>query len=175
MIDSLAQIFVEINTPTKLSDSFPTVHIERVYDQNLKKRSAITTLSETGQSTTITNSSSYDTLLGKLYGFLSLKPDWDGYEGTVPSKSTIVAGEILLDKFKSHIFQAPKIMLSGSGEIGFYWENGSEYAEITCDRPDTYTFVYLKDKMTYSEEDRSIEKNFSFDMINKIAVISKTL
>lgn len=173
MIDSLAQIFVEINTPTKLSDSFPTIHIERVYDQNLKKRSAITTLSETGRSIAIKNSSSYDNLLGKLYGFLSLKPDWDGYEGAVPSKSTILAGEILLDKFKSHIFQAPKIMLSGSGEIGFYWENGSEYAEITFDNSIYYTFVYLKGKETYSEEDVLIEKSFSFNLINKISTINR--
>lgn len=177
MIESLIPMLVELQTPTKLHDLFPSVHIERMYDQASVKTASITRLSETGRNinTQSYRASSYDNLLKKLYGYLSLENDWDGYGGVVPNKKIILSGEKLLSKFQQYVFKAPKIMLSGSGEIGFYWENGSEYAEITCDHPDIYSFVYLKDKMTYSEEDRLVEESFSFDMINKIAVISKSL
>ena len=45
-------------------------------------------------------------------------------------------------------------MLSGSNEIGFYWENGNEYAEITFDNSESYTFIYMKDKIPFIEENK---------------------
>lgn len=117
--------------------------------------------------------SDYANAINTLYGYLSLQYDWDGYGGKAPSFDLISTGVKLLFQFQNYAFKVPKLMLSGSGEIGFYWENGNEYAEITCDNSDTYTFVYMKDKIPFIEEDKSMHGSFSSDLTTRISNINR--
>lgn len=118
-------------------------------------------------------SGEYINAINTLYSYLSLPYDWDGYGGKAPTFDIISAGEKLLLQFQNHAFKAPKLMLSGSSEIGFYWENGNEYAEITCDNSELYTFVYMKDKIPFIEEDKAIHNSFSSDLTIRISNINR--
>lgn len=117
--------------------------------------------------------SEYKDAIDILYSYLSLQHDWDGYGGKAPSFDLISTGEKLLIEFQRYSFKAPKLMLSGSDEIGFYWENGNEYAEITCDNLESYTFIYMKDKVSFIEEDVNIKNTFSSDLTTRISNINR--
>lgn len=117
--------------------------------------------------------SEYKDAIDILYSYLSLQHDWDGYGGKAPSFDLISAGEKLLIEFQKYSFKAPKLMLSGSDEIGFYWENGNEYAEITCDNSESYTFIHMKDKVPFIEEDVNIKNTFSSDLTTRISNINR--
>jgi len=117
----------------------------------------------------------YQTAISTLYSYLSLQYDWDGYGGQAPTFDLINAGEKLLLQCQSYAFKAPKLMLSGSGEIGFYWENGNEYAEITCDNSESYTFVYMKDNIPFIEEDKAIHDAFSSNLTRRISNINRNV
>ncbi len=118
-------------------------------------------------------SNEYMNAINTLYSYLSLQYDWDGYGGKAPSFDLINTGVKLLFQFQNYAFKVPKLMLSGSGEIGFYWENGNEYAEITYDNSDTYTFVYMKDKIPFIEEDKAIQDGFSGALTTRIFSINR--
>lgn len=118
--------------------------------------------------------SEYIDTVDMLHSYLSLQHDWDGYGGKAPSFDLISAGEKLLIEFQRYSFKAPKLMLSGSDEIGFYWENENEYAEITCDNLELYTFIYMKDKVPFIEEDVNIKNAFSSDLITRISNINRS-
>ena len=110
-----------------------------------------------------------------LHSYLSLQHDWDGYGGNAPSFDLISAGEKLLIEFQRYSFKAPKLMLSGSNEIGFYWENGNEYAQITFDNSESYTFIYMKDKIPFIEENKDINNTFSSDLTTRISNINRKI
>lgn len=117
--------------------------------------------------------SEYKDAIDILYSYLSLQHDWDGYGGNAPSFDLINAGEKLLIEFQRYAFKAPKLMLSGSDEIGFYWENENEYAEITCDNSESYTFIYMKEKIPFIEENINIKNAFSSDLTTRISNINR--
>lgn len=117
--------------------------------------------------------SEYIDAIDILHSYLSLQHDWDGYGGNAPSFDLISAGEKLLFQFQNYAFKAPKLMLSGSDEIGFYWENGNEYAEITFDNSESYTFIYMKDKIPFIEENKDINNTFSSDLTTRISNINR--
>lgn len=117
--------------------------------------------------------SEYIDAIDILHSYLSLQHDWDGYGGNAPSFDLISAGGKLLFEFQNYAFKAPKLMLSGSNEIGFYWENGNEYAEITFDNPESYTFVYMKEKIPFIEENKDINNAFSSDLTTRISNINR--
>ncbi len=119
--------------------------------------------------------SEYIDAINILYSYLSLQHDWDAYGGNAPSFDLISAGEKLLIEFQRYAFKAPKLMLSGSDEIGFYWENGNEYAEITCDNSKSYTFIHMKDKIPFIEENKAINNTFSSDLTTRISNINRKI
>lgn len=117
--------------------------------------------------------SEYIDAINILYSYLSLQHDWDGYGGNAPSFDLISAGEKLLIEFQRYAFKSPKLMLSGSDEIGFYWKNGNEYAEITCDNSESYTFIHMKEKNPFIEENKAISNTFSSDLTTRISNINR--
>ena len=119
--------------------------------------------------------SEYIDTIDILYSYLSLQHDWDAYGGNAPSFDLISAGEKLLIEFQRYAFKAPKLMLSGTDEIGFYWENGNEYAEITCDNSKSYTFIHMKDKIPFIEENKAINNTFSSDLTTRISNINRKI
>lgn len=121
-------------------------------------------------STTLFDKHSYNTASQKLYSYLALKDNWDGYGGTTPEKSIIDTAKNILDTLQRQAIKAPKLMLSGAGEIGLYWEDGKRYAEISCDSTNEYSFIYINDKSDfYGEEYQNIMDNFSFDIISRLS------
>ncbi|MDP3301891.1 MAG: hypothetical protein Q8S36_08005 [Sulfuricurvum sp.] len=157
----------QISIPT-----FPSVGIEAQTKSTSTSFKPIYSLSKSeGQ---IIFSPEYMNAINTLHGYLSLQYDWDGYGGKAPTFDLISAGERLLFTFQNYAFKVPKLMLSGSGEIGFYWENGNEYAEITCDNSESYTFVYMKDKIPFIEEDKAIHSGFSSDLTTRISNINRS-
>lgn len=158
----------QINTPT-----FPSVGIEVQTKNTCTSFKPIYSISKSEDQ--IIFSGEYMNAINTLYSYLSLQYDWDGYGGKAPTFDIISAGEKLLLQFQSYAFKAPKLMLSGSAEIGFYWENGNEYAEITCDNSASYTFVYMKDKVPFIEEDKAIHNAFSSDLTTRISNINRNV
>lgn len=113
---------------------------------------------------------SYNIVSRKLYSYLALKDNWDGYGGKTPEKSIINTTKEALDFLQKQAIKAPKIMLSGSGEIGLYWEDGKRYAEISCESTNEYSFIYINDKSDfYGEEYKDIKDKFSFEIISKLS------
>lgn len=155
----------QINIPT-----FPPVGIEA---QTKDTSTSFKPIHSILKSKDLIFSDEYINAINTLHSYLSLQYNWDGYGGKAPTFDLISAGEKLLLQFQSYAFKAPKLMLSGSAEIGFYWENGNEYAEITCDNSDTYTFVYMKDKVPFIEEDKMIQDSFSGDLTTRISSINR--
>lgn len=158
----------QINIPT-----FPSVGIEVQAKDTSTSFKPIYSISKSEDQ--IIFSGKYINAINTLHSYLSLQYDWDGYGGKAPTFDIISAGVKLLLQFQSYAFKAPKLMLSGSGEIGFYWENENEYAEITCDNPESYTFVYMKDKVPFIEEDKMIQDGFSSDITTRISSINRKM
>lgn len=165
-IMALSTPATQINMP-----AFPSVGIEVQAKYTTTSFKPIYPISQSENQ--IIFSGEYMSAINTLHSYLSLQYDWDGYGGKAPSFDLISTGEKLLLQFQNYAFKAPKPMLSGSGEIGFYWENGSEYAEITCDNSELYTFVYMKDKIPFIEEDKAMHDGFSSDLTTRIANINR--
>ncbi|MCX6052315.1 MAG: hypothetical protein NTZ60_07340 [Campylobacterales bacterium] len=158
----------QINMPT-----FPSVGIEVQAKNTSTSFKSIYSISKSENQ--IIFSGEYMNAISTLYSYLSLQYDWDSYGGKAPTFDLISAGEKLLLQCQNYAFKVPKLMLSGSGEIGFYWENGNEYAEITCDNSEAYTFVYMKDKVPFIEEDKAINDAFSSDLTTRISNINRNV
>jgi hypothetical protein len=150
--------------------TFPSVDIEV---QTKDTSTSFKPIYSISKSKDLIFSDAYINAINILHSYLSLQYDWDGYGGKAPTFDIISACEKLLLQCKNYVFKAPKLMLSGSGEIGFYWENGNEYAEITCDNSEAYTFVYMKDKVPFIEEDKAINGAFSSDLTTRISHINR--
>ena len=98
---------------------------------------------------TLAESIKYTTLIKTLKSYVELEEDWDGYGGIVPDGKIIVTAIELLEQMKDAKLQAPKSMLSGSGEVGLYWKNNSMYIEISIDEPMNYS-LYIEEGNAYS-------------------------
>lgn len=172
MVESLITMYLDAHMPTKEAQMyFPIQQVEKIF-QDVSLGNFTEPFETYGTSQYVAQDnfiSSYKVANDKLYAYLSLENDWDGYGGVTPRKDIIETGGKLLKKMQDYALDAPNVMISGAGEIGFYWENGTSYAEITCDSPSKYTFVYLEGQNTYYEEDVSIDNRFSFDLIQKIS------
>jgi len=166
---------IALSTPTTQinTSAFPSVGIEVQAKETSTSFQPIYTISKPINK--IIYSNEYENAIDTLYSYLSLQHDWDGYGGNAPTLDLIGMGEKLLFKLKNYEFKAPKLMLSGSGEIGFYWEYEKEYAEITWDNPLTYTFVSMENGIPYIEEDKVIHDSFSSDLTVRIANINKNI
>lgn len=90
-------------------------------------------------------------LEAQLRNYANLAEGWDGYDGQ-PAKTRSVSDAVRLLSLISKSLPLPRAMLSGDGEISFYWESGSDYAEL--DFPGDGTFYYFYESPEgYVEED----------------------
>lgn len=69
-------------------------------------------------------------LVAKLYAYLSLPEDWDGYGGVAPSAKAVLDAEDFVRGLPSEM-ALPRPMIAGDGEIGLYWKSEGGYAEAT--------------------------------------------
>jgi len=70
-----------------------------------------------------------DEIGGKIISYLALAPDWDGYGGVPPSNQAVGDALMWLQRLPVDCAQ-PKPMLSGSGEVGLYWDRNGFYCDI---------------------------------------------
>ncbi|MDT3560216.1 hypothetical protein ROM82_08005 [Cronobacter malonaticus] len=97
-----------------------------------------------------------DKIFTELSQYMSLQHDWDGYGGAAPDPSIIdTAMTFLSDARYSGIVDSPKSMLTGSGEIGLYWENQYEnfYLEVTFDHEGKYSYFFEHNDEVSGEDD----------------------
>ncbi len=107
-------------------------------------------------------------LEGKIYSYLALEDGWDGYDGVPPKKRVIETGKKIIDMLKSYLSSnnLPQTMLTGDGELGFYWEKDEEYLEISIKDADKYTFFIEKENRIMSfEEDIKLTNNLPTNLL----------
>lgn len=103
----------------------------------------------------------FSNLYGTIFNYLDLEDDWDGYGGIKPSNKIISAGEILikqLDK-QANLRLIPEPMLTGSGELGFYWDLDNTYIEIDIYEENKYSyFVQVDEKILLQGNDVALNE-----------------
>ena len=72
----------------------------------------------------------YKQVMFELLSYQCLKENWDGYGGIVIPKKMIDSAWIFLGILIENKITSPNIMVSGSGEIAFYWKIKT-YIEIS--------------------------------------------
>jgi len=98
----------------------------------------------------------YSNLYTELFSYKELQNNWDGYEGIRPSDEIISTTKKFIDILKDNKVLKPKIMVSGSGEIGLFWKNQNRYIEVDFDEADCLSFFYKMDGVVYGEDDVTI-------------------
>jgi hypothetical protein len=98
-------------------------------------------------------------LEGELYSYLELDENWDGYGGTIPDKELINSCQEIIEKLKKLGLNAPKPMLTGSGEVGLYWKDDTTYIELSFEEEDTFSYIIDNGKNIVGEEDCSKDDN----------------
>lgn len=118
----------------------------------------------------------YDNLKTQLNNFSSLPNDWDGYNGKPPSLDIVITSCQILDKIYNLELQleSPKIMLTSSGEIGFYWKTKQHYLEICINQKNKFSYLYDEIGNTISDINIEITNDFSFLLLSKFNHFKKT-
>ena len=82
-----------------------------------------------------------DRIAEKITSYSLLKSDWDGYGGTAPNARSIT--ETLLWLRSLPLGCPPlKPMLSGTGEVGLYWDDGRFYCDIGFCGDGTFSYYF---------------------------------
>ena len=110
----------------------------------------------------------YDNLKTQLNNFLSLSNDWDGYGGMSPSLDIVITSCQILDKIAKLELELPKIMITSSGEIGFYWKTKQHYLEIFIEQKNSFSYLYDGIDNTISDINIEISNDFSSLLISKL-------
>jgi hypothetical protein len=77
--------------------------------------------------------SQLESLKKEILKYRQLQPGWDGYDGVAPSLSSVIGAINFLTLVNQEAIDLPKPMLSGDGEIGFYWDQGSVFIDVSFD------------------------------------------
>jgi hypothetical protein len=72
-----------------------------------------------------------------------LENGWDGEDSLKPSDESITRAKVFLDKLPSGL-PTPKPMISKKGEIGFYWNNESFYADLHLETDNKVSYYARK-------------------------------
>ena len=64
----------------------------------------------------------FENISKELSVYSNLKNNWDGEDGAIPSQIDINNAKQFLILIKDN-YKAPIPMISGSGEVGFFWHN----------------------------------------------------
>ncbi len=96
-------------------------------------------------------------LFYELNSYSKLENNWDGYNGVPPNKNIIDTAIYFLYLLEENC-NSPEVMLSGLGEISFYWKEKEKYIEVIFDTPNNYTFFYQISDEILGKDDIYIEK-----------------
>ena len=99
----------------------------------------------------------YVSLYTELSSYRELQENWDGYGGIKPDDEMISTTRKFLNILKENQIAEPKIMLTGSGEIGLFWKNKNHYIEVDFDKNKYLSFFYEIDGKLHGEDDILID------------------
>lgn len=99
---------------------------------------------------------SVDEVISRLYEYLALSENWDGYGGRAPDTRTIFDAETFLRALGEGSATAPRPMVAGDGEVGFYWKWPGGYAEATFNGNGTFTYFAKSGEKTIFAENISL-------------------
>ncbi|MCK5538973.1 MAG: hypothetical protein KAI79_19270 [Bacteroidales bacterium] len=117
-----------------------------------------------------------DSNLIKLHSLINsyeqLPNNWDGYNGIAPEKSTVTATIAFLNVLMNQSIVSPKSMLSGSGEISLYWDNGDTYIEIGFEDKEHYTYFIDNNGEGSGEDDYPLSESIPNSLLQILKTIS---
>ncbi len=105
--------------------------------------------------TTASTISSFEKLINTLESYKSLEEDWDGYGGITPSIEVVDTAIALIFKMKRDDLATPKPMISGSGNVGLYWNGKDAYIEIGIDGTNSY-YTYISEGDKYEGQENNM-------------------
>lgn len=95
----------------------------------------------------------YNKLHEKLDSYRLLEDNWDGCGGIKPSEQLIEAVRKFLLVLENEAIKAPRLMLSGSNEIGLFWKKENYYFEINFDDENDFSYFYKIDGKIFGEDE----------------------
>ena len=106
-------------------------------------------------------------IINELNSYKELEGDWDGYGGKAPLKEVVDSVINFLEKLNR--ISSPNPMLSGTGNVGCYWETDEYYIQIVFAKKDIYSFyVSKKEDDTYYGDDDLNVTNFRGSKLEKL-------
>lgn len=109
------------------------------------------------------------TLMRKVSAFATLASNWDGYDGVPASWPMVRDAFTFLKKLPYHT-SLPTPMLSGNGQIAFYWERDGLYLEATMEGNGTYHYFADFEDNYEGEDDLALADNsFTEQMLEKLS------
>lgn len=101
----------------------------------------------------------YHKIYKELFSYRELQHNWDGYGGIRPSEEIINTTKNFMNILENNEIINPKIMVSGTGEIGLFWKNKDNYIEVDFDENEYFTYFYKIDNKIYGEDDIPLNQN----------------
>lgn len=109
----------------------------------------------------------YNELIGKIYSFLYLQENWDGYGGISPSNGTVNTIVAFVTNIKNNRnISPPKVMLNGDGEISLLWKKDDLYIEVGFDDENQYSFLINAGTLIIGKDDCNFsDKKIDADLL----------
>jgi len=109
----------------------------------------------------------YEEIIKELNSYKNLKDNWDGYGGIKPKDDIIETARNFIEILKNNNIGCPKIMVSGTGEIGIFWSSSTAYIEIDFDIKDKFTYFYNGNEL-FGEDDLKVERFLESKVYRKL-------
>jgi len=99
--------------------------------------------------------SEFDKVSTELVSYQDLAFDWDGYDGIAPDYTTVALAFNFLSELHAQNLKLPKLMVSGSGDICFYWKDKytNSYLEVQFDSSNKYSYFLERDVNVSGKDD----------------------
>lgn len=101
-------------------------------------------------------------LINTLKSYLELQENWDSYGGTAPTKEVVDMSIKFVKLINDKGNTLPTPMVSGSGEVGLYWDNSLSDIyievgfEIGFEKEKEFSYLVSTGELEVGEDDCSI-------------------
>lgn len=97
-------------------------------------------------SITYTEAREYSPLLNVVFEYSKLESDWDGYSAEPPTILTCINAYNFVTFIQQSKLVTPSIMLTGDGEISFFWKFNTTYIEVNIQNSD-FSYIVVENKI----------------------------
>lgn len=91
-------------------------------------------------------------MTNNLNSYKLLENNWDGKGGVKPNNSIIQTTKNFIKILENNNIAEPKLMLSGDNEIALFWNNKSNYIEISITNSKNFSYFCKFSKGIYGED-----------------------